>query len=267
MRSNNVKDSRNRVFFLANFFITIFYLSMKILSLNPFSQTKLNLANNTTRKINLYSLSSSIKQYDIPSFALKANYIPNFGKYRKVANITLTNKDTEMPVLASLRKEQTGDFISFQISTKRNKEDGFLHMNLDPISTRGEFKPKNRNGESIPEVTHLKSINGETYKGIGTCLINAAINESLKAGKNGELFLKAETGYGSFYSDYRKDESPIPFYYKMGFRAVDPNVHSLIKECIKKAEYDKLPPSALLILTEDAVKAKNIQFSKDYCFD
>lgn len=266
MRSNNVKDSRNRVFFLAIFFVFVFYSSMKILSINTsFPQRTKNY--DKTNKTDFSCLSSVMKQNDIPTFAIKANFVPNFGKYKKVANITLTNKDTEMPVIATLRKAHTGDFVSFQISTKRNHEDGFLHMNLSPIPTRGEFKPKNRNGESIPEVTHLKSISGETYRGIGTSLINAAINESLRAGKKGELFLKAETGYGSFYSDYRKDDSPIPFYYKMGFQAVDPKIHSLIKECIKKADYDKLPPSALLILTEDAVKAKNFQFSKDYRFD
>lgn len=239
---------------------------MKILSLNTSFPQKQNLVNTKNDKISSFSTDSVIKQDSIPTFAIKANFIPNFGKYRKVANISLINKDTEMPVLASLRKEETGDFVSFQISTKRNQEDGFLHMNLDPVSSRGEFKPKNKKGESIPEVTHLKSISGETYKGIGTFLINAAINESLKAGKNGELFLKAETGYGNFYSDYRKNESPIPFYYKMGFRAIEPQIDTLIKECIKKADYDKLPPSALLILTEEAVKAKNIQFSKNYDF-
>ena len=52
----------------------------------------------------------------------------------------------------------------------------------------------------------------------------------------------------------------------MGFRAIEPQIDTLIKECIKKADYDKLPPSALLILTEEAVKAKNIQFSKNYDF-
>ena len=135
-----------------------------------------------------------------------------------------------MPVKASLRKEQTGDFISFQIITGRKKEAGFLHMDIDPFETRGEYIPKNKKGQSLPKVSHLRSIEGDKYKGIGTTLINAAINESLRAGKNGALYLKAETGYGSCYSDYRKNESPIPFYYKIGFRAEDKELHSFFKK-------------------------------------
>ncbi|MBQ8886084.1 MAG: hypothetical protein IJY61_00090 [Candidatus Gastranaerophilales bacterium] len=207
---------------------------------------------------------NKVKIDEISSCYLKANYLPSFGKYKKVADITLINRDTEMPVRASLRKEKTGDFVSFQIITGRKDEAGFLHMNLDPTSIRGERVLTNKKGNPIPEVTHLRSISGDKYKGIGTALIYAAIVESLKANKDGELFLKAETGYGSSYSDYRKWENPIPFYHKMGFEAVDCDVNSLIQECIKKADYEKLPPSALLLLSSDSIKAKNLQFSKDY---
>ena len=202
---------------------------------------------------------------NVPTNCIKANYLPNFGKYKKVADITLIDKDTERPVRASLRKERTGDFISFEITTGRKDQAGFLHMDLEPEDIYQI--PQNKNGETIPEVTHLCSIKGDKYKGIGTTLIRAAINESLKENKNGALFLHAETGYGKGYTNHRKDESPIPFYYKMGFKAFYEMIDSLIQDCLNKADYENLPPSALLILSEDTVKAKNIQFSKNYKFD
>ena len=200
----------------------------------------------------------------VPSCCFKANYLPSFGKYKKVADITLINRDAEMPVSASLRKEKVGDFVSFQIITGRKDEAGFLHMDLDPRSDEDDVVLINSKGKAIPKITHLRSITGDKYKGIGTALVHAAIVESLKANKGGELFLNAETGYGSCYSEYRKNENPIPFYHKMGFKSVDKEVNSLIEESIKKADYEKLPPSALLMLSSDAIKAKNLQFSKDY---
>lgn len=267
MRSNNVKGFGNGVFFLAIFFIFLFYLSMKINSLsNSFPCVNYSCKNDKGK--NFYSeKNQKLNLNEIPSSSLKANYLTSFGKYKKVADVILIDKDTEMPVRASLRKEQTGDFISFQIITGRKDEAGFLHMDIDPIPVRGEHIPVNEKGKSIPEVSHLRSIKGDKYKGIGTTLIRAAINESLRAKKNGELFLRAETGYGSFYSDYRKNETPIPFYYKMGFKAENKEIDKFIQDCIKNSDYKSLPPSALLVLSEEAVKSKNIQFSKDYKFD
>ena len=240
---------------------------MKIQQSNNFNFTRINSCHQSISKDALKEQNSILKIKDIPSKFLNANYLPSFGKYKKVADVTLIDKDTEMPVKASLRKEKTGDFISFQIITGRKDEAGFLHMDIDPLPVRGEYIPRNKNGETLPEVSHLRSIQGDKYKGIGTTLIKAAINESLRAGKKGELFLRAETGYGSCYSDYRKNESPIPFYYKMGLKAENKEIDKFIQDCIKNVDYKSLPPSALLVLSEEAVKSKNIQFSKDYKFD
>ena len=159
MRSNNVKDSRNRVFFLAIFFILIFYSSMKILSLNNYFHQTINSSCNKNSNSDFSSLNSVIKQKDIPTYAIKANYLPNFGKYKKVADITLIDKDTERPVRASLRKERTGDFISFEITTGRKDQAGFLHMDLEPEDIY-EI-PQNKNGETIPGAITLGIVTEE----------------------------------------------------------------------------------------------------------
>lgn len=254
-----------RVFFLWQFFIFLsINTNVKILPIKSLIYSSPIPCNLKKSEEKIFVAKNKLAVNEISCSCLKANYLPSFGKYKKVADITLINRDTEMPVRASLRKEKTGDFVSFQIITGRNDEAGFLHMDLDPTSIRGKRVLINNKGVTIPEVTHLRSISGDKYKGIGTALVHAAIVESIKANKGGELFLKAETGYGSGYSDYRKWENPIPFYHKMGFKAVDSDVNSLIQECIEKADYEKLPPSALLLLTSDSIKAKNLQFSKDY---
>ena len=95
-------------------------------------------------------------------------------------------------------------------------------------------------------------------------LINAAINESKKRGKNGSLWLKTEKGYAHSLSDYRKNENPIPFYYKLGFRSMDKEMDSFIKRCIKTSNYFSLPPSEILLLSSAKVEDFNKYYSKYY---
>ena len=96
--------------------------------------------------------------------------------------------------------------------------------------------------------------------------VNAAIEESKSRGKNGSLWLTSETGYASSYSDYRKNENPIPFYYKLGFKSLNPKRDSYIRECIEKSQFNMLPSSEVLILTSEAVKAKNKELANSFTF-
>ena len=200
----------------------------------------------------------------IPAEAIKANFCPSFGKYRKVDDITLLDKNTGFNVKASLSKEKIGDFVSYKIFVDK-KEVGFMDMNCSSLFPEGDYVLTEPNNV-IPEITHLRSLAGEKYSGIGTALVNAAVKESKKRGNDGCLFLTAEKGYGRTFSNYRSGESPIPFYYKLGFKAVDPKVDRLIEECIEKSNYNMLPDSALLLLTPEAISRKNKYFSKNYTF-
>ena len=128
MRSNNVKDSRNRVFFLAIYFILVFYADMKIKLFNNYSSPTIKPCQKENDKEFSSKNSQILSINNVPTNCIKANYLPNFGKYKKVADITLIDKDTERPVRASLRKEKTGDFISFEITTGRKDQAVFLQL-------------------------------------------------------------------------------------------------------------------------------------------
>jgi len=239
---------------------------MKIVKNNSFISKR-----NTDFKLNKTN-DCGYKRHDVPVVsyekipldALKSNFCLSFGKYRKVGDVVLINKDTEKPVVASLRKEKIGDFVSYKIFTGK-EEAGYMDMEKEALFPEGDYvltEPDN----VIPKVSHLRSLLGDKYSGIGTSLINAAVKESLNSGKNGSLWLNAEKGYARGFSQYRSDENPIPFYYKLGFRAVEPGVDKFIKKCLENSDYRNLPDSALLLLTPDAIKAKNKYFAQNFVY-
>ena len=200
--------------------------------------------------VNKKSIPVSNSQYgSLPASVYKANFAPSFGKYRKVKDIFLQNKDTEMNTRAALMKETIGDSVSFKVVV--NREDaGYLDMKCDAIFPEDEFlcsEPDN----NIPEVRHIRSLLGDRYYGIGTELMNAAVNESIVRGKGGSLWLKTEKGYARTLAKHRQDENPIPFYYKLGFRSLDEKLDAFIKCCINHGSYGMLPESAVLILGSD----------------
>ncbi len=238
----------------------------------------LSINNNPFLYNNSYSNKNSVKKNDfgqkskseiltaenVPSDAIKSKYCPSFGKFRKVDDISLLDKDSGFNVKASLCREKIGDFVSYKIFVDK-KEAGFMDMNCTSLFPEGDYVLTQPNNV-IPEITHLRSLLGEKYSGIGTALVNAAVKESRKRGNDGCLFLTAEKGYARTFSDYRSDENPIPFYYKLGFEAVNPQIDSFIKKCIAKSQYNMLPDSALLLLTPEAIAQKNKYFAKNYTF-
>ena len=270
MRVTMSKALLKRAFFLANFFIFLFSysqgkLKMSIL-INSISLINLNkpTKSNNKKVFDNYSQLERLSAAKIPSSAIKSKYLPSFGSYRKVDNVTLLDRDSGFNVKASLAREKIGDFVSYKVFVNR-QEAGFMHMNCASLFPEGDYVLTQPNNV-IPEITHLRSLLGKKYGGIGTALVNAAVKESRKRGHDGCLFLTTEKGYARIFSNYRSNENPIPFYYKLGFEAVNPKVHNLIKECLASSEYNKLPDSALLLLTPEAIAHKNKYFSKNYTF-
>ena len=196
----------------------------------------------------------------LPLNTLKANFCPSFGKYRKVADVYLKDKETGESVKASLQREYVGDFVSFKLM-HRNEEAGYLDMDCGAVFPENSYVlPEIDN--VIPRVCHVRSLLGDKYHGIGTALINAAVNESRKAGEKGYLWLQSEKGYAHSLSRYRRGENPIPFYYKLGFRAIDKNTDKFIKFCLEKSKYSELPDTAILLLTPEAVSKNTKYFPK-----
>jgi GNAT superfamily N-acetyltransferase len=193
----------------------------------------------------------------------KANFLPSFGKYRKISDVMLREKGTGKYVSAELKRDRYGnDFFSYKIFVK-GQEAGYMDLCCESLYPEEDYlvpEPDN----ILPEIKHLRSLLGDKYEGIGTTLVNAAIDESKSRGKNGSLWLTAETGYASSFSNYRKDENPIPFYYKMGFRSLDPKTDKYIQECLQKSQIGMLPKSEVLILTSEAVKNRNKELASNF---
>lgn len=189
----------------------------------------------------------SVSQNNIPASIYKANFVPSFGKFRKVGDVTILNRDTGRTVRASLQKESIGNtYHRFRVLVN-NEEVGFMALDCDAIFEENDFvlsEPDN----NIPKVTMLRTLKGEQYAGIGSALLNVAVDESKKYGRKGALWLVAEEGYARTYSAYRRNESPIPFYYKLGFKTLDKELHKMIKEGINSSNYNKLPRSVVLVL-------------------
>lgn len=184
---------------------------------------------------------------NIPASVYKANFAPSFGKYKRVKDVPVYDRDTQMPVRASLLKDYTGDYVSYKLMSGKT-ELGYMHMNCDSIFKEDKYlcpEPDN----NIPEITHIRSLEGNKYYGIGTNLINAAVEESQRRGKGGSVWCETEQGYAHGLSSYRKYENPIPFYYKMGFKSLDEKINALIEKGIQTNNLGLLPESTTLILT------------------
>ena len=223
---------------------------MKIAQISYFADNKRLYNKSYTQKSADKPLGNSFGQKEYNYEHVKANFIPSFNGYKKIGTVQLKERDTDDNVTAVVKKERIGDFISLKLFVK-NKEAGYLDMECDSVLPNSDYaldKPSN----IIPQIHHIRSIQGDKYKGIGTALIKTAIQESWNNGGFGNLWLVTETGYAKGYSKYRSNENPIPFYYKTGFESPDDTTDKLIKNCLEKQEYSKLPDSVLLMLTNEA---------------
>lgn len=218
-----------------------------------FNSVKTNNAVNTISQSNI----------NVSSENYKANFLPSFGKFRKISDVMLKDRNSGKYVSAELKRDRYGsDYFSYKIFVKGN-EAGYMDLNCESLYPEDQYVVPEADN-IFPEIRHLRSLLGDKYEGIGTTLVNAAIEESKARGKNGSLWLTTETGYASSFSDYRKNENPIPFYYKLGFKSLDPQQDNYIRQCLEKSQYNMLPSSEVLILTSDAVKAKNNELANNF---
>lgn len=199
---------------------------------------------------NNVSRPGSLSLSEISAENIRAAYIPAFGQFKKVGETFLTDRITGEKVKADIKKEKIlNEYIGYKLYVGE-KVAGFMDMSLnDKFPKYSDKIPFER----FPQIIHLRTLEGEKYSGTGTTLVKLASEESKKLGKEGALWLDAEKGYMKHASRYRSDESPIPFYYKLGFRAPGKK-HKEIKNILKSEDYYKLPNSQILYLTPDAAE-------------
>lgn len=228
---------------------------MKISKINndSYNVQRMQVKNNASNCISL-STADKLSLASIPSDKIKANFLPSFGK-RTTQIIQIEERNTGQKVPLKMIRETMGDFVFYAIYTMNKKEAAFMKINLErQVPENNYLVPEPEN--VLPKILELRTIMGDKYKGIGTKLVLEAMKDSFAHGKGGCLWLHSQKGFGRMMSDYRKNENPIPFYYKLGFEAVDSNVDKHIKECLQYGLIDSLPNDAILILTSDVAKEK-----------
>ena len=168
--------------------------------------------------------------------------------------VELSLKKSGKKVPAYISKDEYDDCVSFGIYVN-NEEDGLggiiiqspeqsRNVCFDSSDFLREFAKKSM------YVDYLYSDNDghelSKYKGIGTELIKSAVRESIRNGYNGRLILSAANGYAS----------PVPFYYKCGFRFEDEGANESVEEFLR-SKSKNLPSSlshGIMYLSEEKAK-------------
>ncbi len=205
------------------------------------------------------SHSQNIREIPCSSENLQANFCPSFGSIRKVAEVYLKDKNTGENVKASIMKVSSKDYISSYTVMHKNTKVGSMLMSDGDVFPEDIYVLQEADNV-IPKVYYLKSFLGEKYEGVGIALINAAVNQSKQLGEKGYLWLESRIIDNEFINRLYNRENPIPFFYKLGFKAIDENTDKYIKLCLENSQYDMLPKSATLLLTPEAIEANKKYF-------
>ncbi len=196
----------------------------------------------------------------VSSECVKAKFLPSFGQMKKVGEITIYDRKTKEPVIATVKKDHYyNEYLIYHLFAGKTKV-GEMTMRMHADLPDNDFPSDDEQPvkkKTVPQVMTLRTIEGEKYSNIGTSLIGLAIDESMKTEHKGAIWVDSCKGYDQLSSPYRSGENPIPFYYKLGFRAVD-GQDEIIRELLEKGDYEKLPVIAFLRLSaDDARKLKN----------
>lgn len=202
-----------------------------------------------------------------PTECVKANFLPSFGQMKKVGEVVIYDRKTKEPVIATVKKDHYyNEYLIYHLylgKTKLGEMTMMMHADLpddddDDLPSYEELPVKKK---TIPQVMSLRTIEGEKYSNIGTSLIGLAIDESMKTEHKGAIWVDSCKGYDQLSSPYRSGENPIPFYYKLGFRAVD-GQDEKIRELLEKGDYEHLPVLAFLELSADNARKLKSRLSE-----
>ena len=221
-------------------------LPVNNLTQNVYSVSKYN----QPKTLNNISQSQVVK---VPVDSLKANFLPSFGQ-KKDEKVVIYDRKTGEEVLATVKKQSVCDeYYMFKLCVGR-KVVGKMNMmmNADCPLYNDDWPPYANPVEkkTFPQILDIRTYEGDKYSNIGTALVDLAIEQSVKAKHKGALWLESCKGYDSESSAYRSGENPIPFYYKLGFRAADED-DKKIRAALKKGDYENLPSDIILHLSVD----------------
>ena len=213
-------------------------------------------------KINTFKFNNDTKKYSNSCLGAQnaRNTSVSFTKFKKVGTAALIDKQTGEEVTAIVKKDDFYNQSIFYELYIGRKRIGF--MDMETFSP----PPKMYNDDpyqTYSEIRHIRSLDGDKYKGIGTTLINLAINESEKNGNKGAIWLLSEKGYQWAASKYRRQENPIPFYYKLGFRAPS-DIDKENENLIKKRQFDDIKDKQILILKPEKIEQNSKYHEKNF---
>ena len=169
----------------------------------------------------------------------------------EAAELSLRKSDKKVP--AYISRDEHDDLVSFGIYVKNEGELGGIIIQSPEQSRNVCFDSSDFLREFAKKsmyVDYLYSDNDgyglSRYKGIGTELIKSAVRESIRNGYKGRLILSAANGYAS----------PVPFYYKCGFRFEDEDANKSMEEFLR-SKSKNLPSSlshGIMYLSEEKAK-------------
>ena len=166
-----------------------------------------------------------IKKAEIDAFSKPYQSLNNILKKIKAYWLYVPQKPTlktldGKQVIADVIKPKKGSwYLECQGETV-----GTVLFSKDYAPIKGTNYPANYKNKPYLYINSLDS--HKTYKGIGTALINAIIEESKRLGLEGRVCLNASTTNA-------KLGSPVPFYYKLGFECSDGEKQKLLDYCMK----------------------------------
>lgn len=192
---------------------------------------------------------TDIENSNLPVYSYKANLQPSFGKTVRNKTLRILDKSTEKIINASLIKNVKDDLVSFDMYVK-NVGIASIDIKFNYNLPKTDDSEQQEQDNAFPCVTNLKIIQEDKYQGIGSALLNLAVEESMKKGKNGALFLSYENSFpfcfdGSLLVD---SENSLPFLFKLGFEAVDKELDKNIRKGLRTSNHTGFPEKTMLFL-------------------
>lgn len=197
-------------------------------------------------------------------FPEAVSIIPDFGieKCRKVKTVYLIDKKNNDIIYADLLKHR--NYPKYEVRVK-GKLAGYMHISDNGYLPECDNVPEALKNKEIPKITGLRSIMGDKYSGIGSALINEAIEHSKKLKKNGMLWLMASCGYDNYASKYRSNDNPVPFYKKCGFTCIQKETEKKVNFALKNNQPGFLPETVNMLLTPENAEKFQTKYNKKYC--
>ena len=115
------------------------------MSISGVSMNNINVGNrfvstplSASKSANVNNSANNMSFGSLPANAYRANFVPSFGKYKKVKDVPVYDRGTELPIRATLLRDNIGDFVSYRLMSGRT-ELGYMQMNCDSIFKEDKY--------------------------------------------------------------------------------------------------------------------------------